>query len=86
MLREASLRAGETPLAEGKVRAHGNEISTLFLAYLCTCGTKCMLSCCRLSSDMRVGRVDEVSDILRCKPAKRANMTSIADLNWILNR
>ena len=42
-----------------------------------------MLSCCRLSSDMRVGGVDEVSDILRCEPAK---MTSIADLNWILDR
>src|SRR5690242_10898516 len=62
MFRERSLRGVEGSIRQRKAEAQGNEISGLFLAYLCTCGTKCVLSCCRLSSDLRVGSYKNAVD------------------------
>src|SRR5690349_3522183 len=68
MFRERSLKRVEGSIRERKAEAQGNEVSGLFLAFLCTCGTKWVLRCCGLSTDLRVGSYSDPSTAVTAHP------------------
>ena len=87
MFRERSLRRVEGSIRERKAEAYGNEVSGLFLAYLCTCGTKCVLSGCRLSSDLRVGSYKNAFDTPGVRHIwLRHNLGNRPTMCWIARR
>jgi hypothetical protein len=68
MFCERSLKRVEGSIRERKAEAQGNEVSGLFLAFLCTCGTKWVLRCCGLSTDLRVGSYSDPSTAVTAHP------------------
>src|SRR5438477_11663129 len=63
IFRERSLARAEGPIRERKAEAQGNEISGLFLAYFCTCGTKCVLRSCSCHRGATCRQLDELDEL-----------------------